>query len=82
MKQKDIALIVLVVGVSGFISYFASGFLFASAEDKKQQVEVVQPLTSQFTEPDKKYFNDQSIDPTQLIRIGDSTNQQPFNANN
>ena len=80
MKQKDIALVIVVSAVSGFISLFLSNFLFASPKNRQEKVEIVQPIDSVFTQPDKKYFNEQSIDPTQLIRIGDNSNTQPFNS--
>lgn len=78
MKQKDIALIAIVVIISGVVSFILSGFLFGSPSDRREEVEVVEPITADFTQPDKKYFNENSIDPTQLIRIGESSNSQPF----
>lgn len=81
MKQKDIALIAVIVIISGLASFFISGAVFAPAKDRKQNVEVVDAITSDFPEPDKDYFNTSSIDPTQLIQIGTSTNPTPFNGN-
>lgn len=79
MKQKDIILIVVVVFVSGVISLIVSNLLFSSPKNRQEKVEVVEPITADFNQPDKRYFNSQSIDPTQIIRIGDNTNDQPFN---
>ncbi len=78
MKQKDIALIAVIVFVSGVISYFVSNALFASPTSLKTQVEVVEPISADFSQPDKRYFNKTAINPTQTITIGDSENQQPF----
>lgn len=78
MKQKDIALIIVVVFASGVASFFISNALFASADKREQKVEKVEVITGDFPTPDQKYFNDQSIDPTQLIQIGESTNPNPF----
>lgn len=78
MKQKDIAVIVVVVVISGFISYFVSNALFSSPKRLKTEVEVVEPISASFSQPDKRYFNKFSINPTQTITIGDSENQQPF----
>lgn len=78
MKQKDIILIIVVVFISGVVSFFVSNMLFASPDDRKTEVEVVTPITADFTEPDQRYFNAQSINPTKLIQIGDQANQQPF----
>lgn len=78
MKQKDIAIIIIVVFVSGVLSYFVSNALFAAPENLETEVEVVTPITADFPEPDAAYFNKDSINPTQIITIGDGQNQQPF----
>ncbi len=78
MRQKDIALIVVIVFLSAIISFFVSKTIFASPKNRQQAVEVVQPITSDFPKPDKRYFNSQSFDPTQLITIGQNANPDPF----
>lgn len=82
MKQKDIALILVVVFASGVIALLLSNVLISSPKNRKEQVEIVDPITSEFETPDKRYFNDQSVDPTKLIQIGDTTNIKPFNGGN
>lgn len=82
MKQKDIAIIIVVIFVSGVLSYFVSSALFASEDNLKTQVEVVQPITADFPKPDPRYFNAESVNPTLNITIGDGQNQQPFQSNN
>jgi hypothetical protein len=77
MKQKDVALIIVVVFISGLVSFFVSKMLF-SAKTDQQQVEVVDAISTEFTLPSEKYFNDKSIDPTKQIQIGDNTNNNPF----
>jgi hypothetical protein len=79
MKQKDIALIIVVVAISAVASFFLSKLLFTSQKERSQKVEVVDVITPEFTMPDSKYFNERSINPTQLIRIGETTNPTPFN---
>lgn len=79
MKQKDIALIIVVSFMSAVLSLIVSNFVFGSKSHKNLESDVVTAITTDFVEPDKKYFNAQSVDPTQIIRIGDNTNQQPFN---
>jgi hypothetical protein len=80
MKQKDIALIIVIVAVSGVISFFVSRLLFTSGGKREQKVEVVQSITTDFSAPDSKYFNSASIDPTQTIQIGQDTNPAPFSS--
>lgn len=82
MKQKDIAIIVVVVFVSGILSYFISNAVFASPDKLQTEVEVVEPITADFPEPDTRYFSPNSINPTQTITIGDGQNQQPFQTAN
>ncbi len=79
MKRKDIVLIIVVVFVSGVFSLVISNYLFAAPEKRQEEVEVVEPITAEFTTPDKKYFNAESINPTRIITVGSNNNQQPFN---
>lgn len=78
MKQKDIMLIVVVVFFAGIFSLVTSKVLFTSGGSRNQTTQVVDPISEQFEQPDKRVFNDQAINPTKLIQIGDSTNPQPF----
>ena len=78
MKQKDIALIIIITAVSAVFSFFISNKLFVTPKNRQQQVEVVDKIDASFQTPDKKYFNSSSIDPTADSAIGDS-NQNPFN---
>ena len=78
MKQKDIAMILVVVFISGVLALVLSNMFFSSEEDKKQKAEVVDVITADFPVPPSKYFNSDSVDPTQLIQIGESNNTTPF----
>lgn len=79
MKQKDLALILVVVIASGIISFVVGRLVFASPKNRQQSVEVVDPITTAFPLPDNKYFNGSSINPTQLISITENSNSAPFN---
>lgn len=78
MKQKDIALILVIVFVSAVISLLVSNMLFASPKKRQEQVEVVQPITAEFPAADTHYFNDKAINPTRTITIGNNNNTDPF----
>jgi hypothetical protein len=78
MKQKDLALIIVVVAVSIAISVFASKLIFKTPAGQSEQVDVVPTITGVFPKPNAQYFNAQSIDPTQLITIGNNNNTSPF----
>jgi hypothetical protein len=79
MKSKDIGIIAVVVLASAIVSFFLSQLIFKPNE-RKTQVEVIDPITTDFNvQLDKKYFNAESINPTQQIQIGGDANQAPFN---
>lgn len=78
MKQKDIALIIIIAAISGIASYFISNLIFASPDNRQQKVEVVDTITSDFPTPSNKYFNSDAIDPAQVIQVGDGNNPNPF----
>lgn len=78
MKQKDIALIIVLVAISAVVSFLLSGWLFAAPKDRQQEVEKVDVITSDFEQPNSKYFNANSVNPTQNIKIGPGENPNPF----
>jgi len=79
MKQKDIALIIVVGAISVVLATVLSSYGFKFLGAKDQTAETVDVISSSFVQPDKKYFNANSIDPTLIIRIGEDSNQTPFN---
>lgn len=81
MKQKDIALFLVIGIVSTVFSILISNALIAPSKNRQQQAEVVDPISADFNVPaaDNKYFNKDAINPTKLIQIGDNTNKTPFN---
>lgn len=78
MKQKDIALLVVIVILAGAISLVVSQNLFLSGKNKSLTAEKVDVIEAKFQQPDKTIFNQNAINPTQLIQIGDTSNPQPF----
>lgn len=78
MKQKDIALFVVIGVISAVISIVVSNYFFSSSSGKKQQVEVIQAITTDFPPPDSAYFNSTAFDPTRQITIGQNVNTDPF----
>lgn len=78
MKQKDIALIVAIVIISGIFSFLISNFVFVKPKDRKTNVETVPVITSSFIQPDTRFYNNQAFDPTRIIIIGQNSNLDPF----
>lgn len=79
MKQKDIALIVVIAIFSGVFSMVLSSVLITPNGAKQQKAEIVEAISPDFKLPDNKYFNKDSINPTQRITIGNNDNGTPFN---
>jgi hypothetical protein len=82
MKQKDLAIIIAACVFAGVLSVLLARVVFATPKSRQQKVEVVEAISTDFTLPDAKYFNINSINPTQLIRIADNSNAAPFNGTN
>lgn len=81
MKQKDIALFLVVGIVSAIFSVGLSNFVISPSNKKQLEAEKVDAITADFDIPatDNKYFNPNAINPTKLIEIGDNPNVTPFN---
>lgn len=77
MKQKDVALILVIVFISGIMSYLISN-KFISSPKHDLKVAKIEHIDSTFEDPDKAYFNDKSINFTQLIFVYKNDNKQPF----
>jgi len=80
MRQKDIALIAVIVFISAVLSLFISKAIFTSPKNRQQQVEVVQAITTDFKQPDNRYFNNDSFNPARFITIGQNDNTNPFSS--
>ena len=78
MKQKDLALIIIIAAISGMLSFAVSHFIFGASQQRQQQVAVIDPITTEFVTPDPKFFNTKSINPAKLIEVGSNNNNNPF----
>lgn len=77
MKQKDIAIIIVVAFVAAVISFLLSSKFFSSSGDKAIEVERIDAISAEFQTPNEKYFNAQSVNPSALVEIGEG-NPNPF----
>ncbi len=80
MKQKDLTLILVMVFIGVIVALVVSRLIFSSPKNREQTVEVVDVISSEFSEPPARYFNAESTNPTQQIEIGTGNNPNPFNA--
>lgn len=78
MKKNDFTLIAVVVIVSAVFSLIVARVFISSPNNRQEKVEVVGPITTDFPEPDKRFFNDRSVNPTLIIEITPNDNQNPF----
>lgn len=78
MKSKDWTVIIVIMFFSSLVSFGITNLLIGSRKTNRLKVEQVEVLTSEFTLPNKKYFNSGSINPTKDINIGEATNTNPF----
>ena len=77
MKQQDVAILIIIVFVTGIFAFFISG-KFISPSDKKEKAEVVVAITDEFNAPSADVFNSTAINPTVRIEIAPNNNAQPF----
>ena len=78
MKKNDITVMAAVTIFAVIFSLVLSNLIFTPKSTKGLKAQKIDKVESSFQKPDKKYFNPESINPTQLIQIGDSPNAQPF----
>jgi len=77
MKQQDVAIIIVVAFIAAVVSFVLSSKVFSSKGEI--QVESVDAISAEFATPNEKYFNAQSVNPSALVEIGNSSNPTPFN---
>lgn len=78
MKQRDIAVIIVIAVLAGVISFFVANKLFVTPKTREQTAPVVDVINSSMASPDKRFFNADSINPTRTSNAT-GTNQTPFN---
>lgn len=80
MKKNEIALLILIVGVVGLITYFALNSALAGLKPKPVSVDTADPISETLVAPNKDVFKEGAFNPTVKVNIGDQSNEQPFNA--
>ena len=78
MKQKDIALLILIAAISGVVSFVLSQYLFLTPQNTQQSVAIVDKITTDFATPSPTVFNATAIDPSKTIQVGSGSNTNPF----
>lgn len=78
IKQSDIAVIILVTSIALVASYFVGNAIINTDANRSTEVEVATPISADFPQISADIFNDDAVNPTELIRIGDDNSDQPF----
>lgn len=78
MKKKDMTMMVAVVVVAAIFSLVVTNLFLTPRSSKELTAQKIDEIDSTFNQPDKKYFNTESVNPTQLIQIGGEPNKEPF----
>jgi len=78
LKSKDIATLILLIGMSAVVSFFTSKLLFSNAKTLSTKVEVVNPVSSNFNYEDKSYFATDKLNPTKDITVTGNNNTEPL----
>ena len=78
MKKSDIAVLILIVGISLIVTYFVGQAILGNTGQKQATVEVTDAISSDVKAPDSSIFNKDAINPTVSIKVSGSNNTQPF----
>ena len=71
MKKTDIAMIILIAGVGILIAYFiAVNIPFLKIPEQGVEVQTVDSIGAEISEPSKSVFNAEAINPTVEIVVG------------
>lgn len=78
MKKNEIAFLILIIGITVGIAYAAGQAIFGNATTKPVDVETATKISADIQKPSENIFNENAINPTVSVRIGDTNNEQPF----
>lgn len=71
MKKSDIAAVILIAAVCVLLSYFVAKMIFGDPQEESAIVKVADTITEEIAEPSEYIFNDEAINPTVEISIGE-----------
>ncbi len=71
MKRSDIAAIILIAGVSVIVAYFVASAVVGQPSGLSEKVPTIEPISAEIVEPSKEIFNEEAINPTVEVTIGD-----------
>lgn len=78
MKKNDIALLILIAGISLGVAWFAGNAIIGEPKQSSAKVKVADTIDPTLVEPDKKIFNSAAINPRVDRSIGGSSDTLPL----
>ncbi|OGL22667.1 hypothetical protein A2707_05135 [Candidatus Saccharibacteria bacterium RIFCSPHIGHO2_01_FULL_45_15] len=85
MKNTDIAAIILIASLSMLVAYFVADAVIGKPSSESVKVKTVDAISPSVVAPDSTVFNEDAINPTVEVIIGDqaasSSAAQPSSAN-
>jgi len=78
MKKSDLAILALIVSLTLVITFLIVKAVFGEVQNGTTKVEKADSISASIVQPSAKVFNHNAINPTVVIQIGNTGNQQPF----
>lgn len=75
MKSSEIATIILIVLISSVSAFFVGQAIWGDPGEKSHKVGFMEEITDRFAEPSKDIFNEEAINPTVQVVIGQDEGQ-------
>lgn len=70
MKNTDIAMVVFIAAISVALSYFLGNAILGDPNDRVENVDYMERISSQIDEPDNETFNPKAKNPTVEVFVG------------
>jgi hypothetical protein len=71
VKKTDIALVIFIAGISILIAYFVAKAVIGDPGEQVATVRTAVPITGSISAPSKEIFNEDAINPTVEVVIGE-----------
>lgn len=71
MKQSDIAALIVISSITVLVAYFVADYFIGSPTSESQKVDTIIKINPEVKKPDSSIFNEDAINPTVEVVIGD-----------
>lgn len=76
MKKTDIAMIILIASISAVVAFFSAQALLGGEVNQPVKYQTAEKISSNIDEPDERIFNDNAINPTVEVFIGEGATSE------